>query len=31
MLKAQKLGERYRLDLPRVAKDMRLRPDPEQD
>ena len=31
MLKAQKLGERYHLDLPRVAKDMRLRPDPEQD
>ncbi len=29
MLKAQKLGERYQLDLPGVAKDMRLRPDPD--
>lgn len=28
MLKAQALGERYELDLPRVVKNMRLRPDP---
>lgn len=29
MRQAQTLGERYRLDLARVVKDMRLRPDPD--
>jgi spermidine synthase len=29
MRQAQALGERYRLDLPRVVKDMRLHPDPD--